>query len=115
MAHRYVAELTDGMSDRYCFSYVDTDDNLAALLFNHLKLDVETDMIFQIKDDPYRIVTVKIPREQRETFLHAVDLLPAFMDYAGWTDYEAYCRAFFLNAHRWLAKKEAAGGTARLQ
>ena len=116
MGHRYVAEFTDGMSADYGFSYIDTEDNLAALVFDHLKVDVKTDMVFQMEeDDPYRVVLVRIPREQREAFLHAIDLLPAFMAYAGKADYEDYCRAFFLKAHLYLQEKEKAGNSTRLQ
>ena len=113
---RYIAELTDGLSTCYSFAYIDTEDNLAALVFDHFKVDAETDFVFQLEeDDPYRVVGVKIPLSQREEFLRAVDLLPSFMAYAGKTDYEDYCRAFFLKANRWLAEKDAEGSSAPLQ
>ena len=113
---RYIAELTDGLSTHYSFAYIDTEDNLAALVFDHLKVDAEVDFVFQLEeDDPYRVVGVKIPRAQREAFLRAANLLPFFMAYAGKTDYEDYCREFFLKAHLWLKSKEAAGRSVPLQ
>ena len=80
---RYLIEITDGPSMQYSFSYVDTEDNLAYLLFDHLDVDVEPDMEFHCDGDPYKIVVCRIPREHRDAFLRAIDLLPAFMDYAG--------------------------------
>ena len=116
MPRRYVVELVDGPSTHYGFAYIDTEDNLAALVFDHLKVDAQTDMVFQLEeDDPYRIVMVRIPRDQREAFLHAIDLLPAFMAKAGMADYEEYCRAFFTKAGRWLKSREAAKKSAPLQ
>lgn len=113
---RYIAELTDGLSTHYTFSYIDTEDNLAALVFDHLKVDAEVDAVFQMEDDdPYRVVIVKIPRAQREAFLRAADLLPSFMAYAGKTDYEDYCREFFTKAARWLKEKETTGRSVPLQ
>ena len=105
---RYIAELTDGLSAYYSFAYIDTEDNLAALVFDHLKVDADVDAVFQMEeDDPYRVVIVKIPRAQREAFLRAADLLPSFMAYAGKADYEDYCLAFFTRADLWLKNKEA--------
>ena len=110
MAHRYVAEIAYGLSTHYGFSYIDTEDGLADLLFDHLKVNVEPDMVFSSDGDPYRIIMCKVPRAQRDQFLRAIDLLPAFMAYAGRTDYEDYCRAFFLSAHRWVAEQKENGG-----
>ena len=116
MPRRYVVELVDGPSTHYGFAYIDTEDNLAALIFDHLKMDVLTDLVYQLdEDDPYRVVLVRIPRTQREAFLHAIDLLPAFMAYAGKEDYEEYCRAFFTKAGRWLNGQGAAERSTLLQ
>lgn len=116
MGNRYIAELVDGLSTHYGFAYIDTEDNLAALVFDHLKVDVLTDLVYQMEEnDPYRVVVVRIPRTQREAFLHAIDLLPAFMAYAGKTDYEEYCRAFFTKAGRWLKNREADEKSVPLQ
>ena len=113
MNPKYYVEIADGATSQYCFSYIDTEDNLAALLFDHLKVDMQTDMVFQMEeDDPYRVVMVRIPRHQRGEFLWALDLLPGFMAYAGYEDYEEYCRAFFLQAHLYFRKN--AGNITRL-
>ena len=101
-------EIADDLSARYCFAYVDTTDGLADLLFRHLKVDAEKEMVFRDEKDPYRIILCRIPRGQREAFFRAVDLLPAFMAYDGRGDYEDYCRGFFTTAYRYMVEKEDA-------
>ena len=115
MSQRYVAEISYGLSTHYGFSYIDTEDGLADLLFKHLKVDVIPDTEVHGDGEPYRIVMCKVPREQREEFLRAIELLPALMEYAGKTDYEDYCRQFFTKVYRWMEKQETAGSGKRLQ
>lgn len=115
MVHRYVAEISYGLSAQYGFAYIDTEDGLADFLFHHFKIDVEPDTVFHYEGDPYRIVMCKIPRDQREAFLNAIDLLPSLMDYVGKTDYESYCLEFFMNAGRWLSEHEEDERTTPLQ
>lgn len=100
MISDYVAEIAYGLSTHYGFSYIDTKDGLADLLFDRLKVDVIPDRVFSFDNDPYRIIMCKIPRNQREAFLHAMELLPSLMAYAGNDDYEEYCRNFFRFAHQ---------------
>ena len=115
MSPRYLIEVTDGPSMYDSFSYIDTEDRLADFLFDHMKLDVKTEMEFPYEDTPYRIVLCRIPRDQRDFFLRAVDLLPALMDYVGRTDYEDCCRAFFRHADRYINGKRAAGEMIPIQ
>lgn len=116
MARRYCIEITEGLSTHYCFSFIDTVDGLARILFDHMKIDVVPDMEFHgDDDDPYRIVMVKIPRSQREAFLKAIELLPGLMRYAGMTDYEDYCRMFFADARQFLSRGQDAGRITSLQ
>ena len=110
---RYVMEIDYGLSTHYGFSYIDTEDGLADLLFSHLKVDVEQDMEFRQDEGPYRIVMCKVPREQRAEFLRAIGLLPALMDYAGRKDYEDYCRRFFWNARLFFRRNK--GNAAVMQ
>ncbi len=115
MALRYVIEITDDPSGHCCFSYIDTEDSLAGILFEHLKIDAEQEMVFHRDNDPYRIVVCRVPREQREAFLRAMDLLPSLMEYAGRTDYEEYCLEFFLYSERRLRENRNSGNITRLQ
>ena len=102
-------EIADDLSARYCFAYVDTTDGLADLLFRHLKVDVEQEMVFHYDGDPFRIVMCHIPREQRDVFLRAVDLLPGLMAYAGKEGYDEYCEDLAEKARRYFAgQKEQA-------
>ncbi len=115
MSPRYLIEIADGPSMYDYFSYIDTEDRLAGFLFDHMKLDVKTEAEFHYENAPYRIILCRIPRDQRDFFLRAVELLPAFMDYIGRTDYEDCCREFFRNAHRYISGKMEVGRIAPLQ
>ena len=107
MIQDYVVGIEYGLSTHCGFSYIDTKDGLADLLFDHLKVEVILDREFGFDNDPYRIIMCKVPRHQREAFLRAMDLLPSLMAYAGHTDYEEYCRNFFRFANRWMDEREA--------
>ena len=111
MKPRYCFEIADGPSTHYCFAYIDTVDNLADFLFDHMKIDVEHEMEFHYDDDPFKIVMCRVPRNQRETFLKAVDVLPGLMDYVGITGYHEYCTEIMQNAARFLKEKENPGNT----
>ena len=115
MNPRYCIEIADGTTTHYYFSYIDTDDNLADFLFSHLKIDLEREMEFHYDNDPFKIVMCRIPQEQRELFLKAVDLLPGLMAYVGKTGYEEYCVDLMTNAARFLDEKQGKGGTALRQ
>lgn len=106
----HVAEIAYGLSTHYGFTYIDTKDGLADLLFDHLKVDVIPDREFGFEKDPYRIIMCKVPRAQREAFLHAMEMLPFLMAYAGNEDYEEYCRNFFRLANSWMDEHEASEG-----
>ena len=107
MIQNFVSEIDYGLSAFYGFSYIDTKDGLADLLFDHLKVSVMPDREFSFENDPYRVIMCKVPRTQRDAFLHAVELLPSLMAYAGNDDYEEYCTNFFRFANRWMDEHEA--------
>ena len=107
----YFFEITDGLSADYCFSYFDTKDNLALLLFSHYHLDVTIEEVYGKEEEPYRIVLCRIPKEQREQFLRTLTLLPSMMAYAGHADYEDYCRAVMMEADSFRTEHDAAGIT----
>ena len=115
MSHRYCIEIAEDLNTRYCFSYIDTEDELASVLFSHLKIDVEPEMEFHYDDDPFKIVMCHIPREQRKEFLRAVDLLPELMAYAGIEGYDEYCQDLMKKAARFLAGQKESGGITPLQ
>ena len=112
---RYCIEITDDPSSYCCFSYIDSEDRLADALFDHMKIEKKAEMEFPCSHDPYKIIVVRIPREQREDFLWAIDMLPSFMDYAGREDYEECCRMFFLYVSQYDLGMGATGETALLQ
>lgn len=113
MGNRYLVELTDGPSMYYGFSYIDTEDDLAHFLFDHLKVDVLPDMEFEL-GGPYKAVMCRIPRQQRKAFLKAIDTLPDLMAYVGRTDYDDFCLEFFRRADRFL-RKQGVGQITPLQ
>ena len=116
MNPRYVIEIAENMSAHDCFSYIDTKDHVARFLFHHLKIDVEQDAEFSDEhDDAFRIVMCKVPREQREIFLRAIELLPGFMAYVGRKKYSAYCREFFRKAGEFYAGKMGLGAASPVQ
>ena len=115
MKPRYCFEIAEDLSTHYCFSYMDTVDNLADFLFSHLKIDVEREMEFHYDDDPVKIVMCKVPRDKREAFLEAVDLLPDLMAYAGKTGYDDYCMDLMRNAARFIMKNRQAQRITPLQ
>ena len=111
MNPRNCFEIADGLSTDDCFAYIDSADNLADFLFDQLKIDAEREMEFHHGDEPFKIVMCRIPRQQRETFLKAIGVLPGLMDYVGITGYKEYCMEIMRNAARLLKGKEAAGNT----
>ena len=111
MSARYCVEITDGMSPDYCFSYFDTADHLADHLFSHLKVSREIEMEFSNDMNDYRIVMVRIPREDRANFLRVIDLLPGLMAYAGYTDYDEFYTNFLLDAEDYLVTQQQKGIT----
>ena len=115
MNSMYCFEITDEFPDRCCFSYIDSEDGLASILFDHLKVDVEEEMVFHYDDDPFRIVMCHIPRNQREAFLRAIDLLPSFMAYAGKEGYEEYCLNLMGNAARYMRGRQEEDRVTPLQ
>lgn len=115
MKPRYCFEIAEDLSTHYCFSYIDTVDNLADFLFHHLKIDVEPEMEFHNDDDPFKVVMCKVPRDQREEFLKAVDLLPGLMDYVGKTGYDEFCLDLMKNAARYIMKNREAQKVSPLQ
>ena len=115
MKTRYCIEITGDPSPDYHFAYFDTDEYLAFFLFKYERIDVTIDAEYGAEDDPYRMVECRVPKEQRKAFLHAMDLLPAFMAYAGKADYTDYCREFFLNAGQFLTRRREAGRITPLQ
>lgn len=111
MSDRYCIEIADGMTPYYCFSYFDTADHLADHLFSYLKVSTEIEMEFSNEENDYRIIMARIPREDRENFLRAIDLLPALMAYAGYTDYDEFCTNFLLDARDCLVTRQQKGIT----
>ena len=109
MSARYCVEIADGMSPDYCFSYFDTADHLADHLFSYLKVSTQTEMEFSNDVNDYRIIMVRIPREDRASFLRAIDLLPGLMAYAGYTDYDEFCTNFLLDAQDCLVTQQRKG------
>ena len=94
MNPKYYMEIVDGdaPSPYDWFAYFDTDEYLAHFLFKHENVEVEVEGEYGKEEDPYRIILCRVPRKDRAVFLKVMNLLPAFMAYAGKTDYEAYCR-----------------------
>lgn len=115
MNPRYCFEIAEDLATRYCFSYIDTEDGLASILFDHLKVDVEEEMAFHNDDEPFRIVLCHIPRSQRKEFLQAVELLPALMAYAGKEGYEEYCLDLMRHAARFMEKRRGGDRITPLQ
>ena len=106
MSARYCVEITDGMSPDYCFDYFDTADHIAGHLFSYLKVSTQTEMEFSNDRNDFRIVMVRIPREDRANFLRVIDLLPGLMAYAGYTDYDEFCTNFLLDARDCLVTQQ---------
>ncbi len=111
MNPRNCFEIADGLSTEDCFAYIDSVDNLADFLFGQLKIDMEREMEFHHDGEPFKIVMCRIPRNQRETFLKAIDVLPGLMDYVGIAGYHEYCTEIMQNAARFLKEKENPGNT----
>ena len=111
MNPKYYMEIVDGdaPSPYDWFAYFDTDEYLAHFLFKHENVEVEVEGEYGKEEDPYRIILCRVPRKDRHAFLKVMNLLPAFMAYAGKTDYESYCREKMLEAWRYRMKSEAAG------
>ncbi len=114
MSFRYVIEILDAPAEECCFSYIDTEDNLADFVFDRQKVRVTTDMEIQY-DDPFKVKVCRIPRKQRKAFLRAIDMLPGFMAYAGRKDYDEYCRGFFENARMYMMNAGTGGGSIPIQ
>lgn len=112
MSVRYCIEITEGTSPDYCFTYFDTADHLADHLFSYLKVFKKTEMEFSNGENDYRVIIARIHREGRASFLRVIDLLPALMAYAGYTDYDEYCRNFLLDAQDCLVTQQWKGSTA---
>ena len=108
MANRYYFEITDGPKPYYCFAYFDTEDHLGSYLFELEHVDVTVESEYGAEDDPYRIILCRIPLDQRDNFLHVVELLPELMNYVGNTDYDDYCMNFMKNAAAAAGKKRGA-------
>ena len=115
MKSRYCFEIADDISAYYCFSYIDSEDNLADFLFKQMKVNVEPQMEFHNDDDPFKIVMCRIPRQQREAFLEAVDMLPGLMAYVGRAGYDEYCLDLMKSASQFLAEGKMANRITRLQ
>ncbi len=111
---RYCFEISVGPSPYYWFAYFDTPDHLADFLFTHEEADVTVEGEYGEEENPYRIILCRIPKDRREAFLHAVDLLPALMAYVGKTDYDDFCRGVLADAVHFLSARRTAGGTLRL-
>ena len=67
--------------------------------------------LFSNNENDYRVIIARIPREGRTSFLRVIDLLPALMAYAGYTDYDEYCRNFLLDAQDCLVTQQWKGNT----
>ena len=87
------------------FAYYDTDKYLADFLFARENVAVEVEGEFTNGQDPYRIIRCRVPREQREAFLRAVDRLPDWLAYVGRKDYDAYCLSVLLDAVQYSSGK----------
>lgn len=111
MSARYCIEITDGMCPDYSFIYFDTAGHLADHLFSCLKVSRQPEMEFSNSENDYRVIMVRIPREDRAGFLRVVDLLPALMAYAGYTDYDEFCTNFLLDAQDCLVTRQQKGST----
>ena len=109
MSARYCIEITDGMCPDYCFIYFDTADHLADHLFSYLKVSKRTEMEFSNNENDYRVIIARILREDQDSFLRVIDLLPAVMAYAGYTDYDEFCRNFLLDAQDCLVSQQRKG------
>ncbi len=109
MSARYCIEITDGISPDYCFTYFDTADHLADHLFSYLKVSKQIEMEFSNDENDYRVIIARIPREDRAGFLRVIDLLPGVMAYAGYTDYDEFCRNFLLDAQDCLVTQQLKG------
>ena len=115
MKRRYCIEIADGPSPYYHFAYFDTDEYLADCLFAHEKVDVTVEGEYGNEEDPYRIILCRIPRQHRKGFLHAIDLLPGLMAYAGKTGYDDYCMDVLATAAQYAEKREDRGSPTPLQ
>jgi hypothetical protein len=102
---RYCFEIANKLSPYLWFAYFDTSDRQARFLFDYEKADVTIEGEFGSVEDPYRIFLCRVPRDQRDRFLTAVNRIPAVMDYAGRSDYDGYCRRVLLDARHFLARK----------
>ena len=102
----YYFEIVDGTPTHYCFSYIDSEDNLADFLFDHMKIIMEKEMEFHYNDDPFKVVMCRIPRRQREDFLKAIEVLPGLMAYAGREGYDEFCMDLMRNAAEYFSEKE---------
>ena len=90
MKNRFAFEIVGAPSAFCTFAYFDTGDHLADLLFREAGVDVEIREEFGAENDSYRVIEVRVPKNQRDQFLGCVDLLPGLMDYVGRTDYVDY-------------------------
>lgn len=111
---RYCFELRESPFPDPCFAYFDTPDHLADILFDHEHVCVTVEGEYGPESDPYRIILCRIPQDQCTAFLKCIDLLPAFMSYAGHDDYEEYCLAV-ISDFRQKTGAEASGEFAPLQ
>jgi len=115
MGPRYCFEIADGPAMYYWFAYFDTHDHLADFLFEHEHVSITVEGEFGAEDDPYRIILCRIARKDRESFLHAVDLLPSLMAYVGKTDYDEFCQGVMLDAYRHISRQGETRMGGRLQ
>ena len=109
MGTRYCFEIVDGPAMYYWFAYFDTHDHLADFLFEYEHVNITVEGEFGDEEEPYKIILCRIAREDRESFLHAVELLPSLMEYVGKTDYDEYCRGFMMDAYRYVSKRREGG------
>ena len=99
-AQRYCLEIKDRPSPYNWFAYFDTADHLAQFLFDYEKVDVTVEEEYGKEEDPYRILLVRIPGEQRQAFLKVIDILPGLMEYVGKLDYDDFCLRVLADADR---------------
>ena len=111
MRMRYCIEIKDAPPAECCFAYFDTEEFLARHLFEYEKIDLSVDEVYGTDDDPYLIIECRFPREQRAAFLHAIDMLPSLMAYAGKTDYDDYCRDRMMKAMQFMQAVPMSGST----
>ena len=110
----YCFEIKDESSLYNWFAYFDTPDHLAMTLFEYEKVDLTVEGEYGREDDPYRILLVRIPGNQRQSFLKVVELLPDIMEYTGRKDYDAFCRSMLMAADRFM-ERNGAGESIPLQ